>query len=134
MTGTIYHPERKHPAEYEQDLNPHAGQGQNRGEAPQPGKPDQPQARDIKELHNSLEGFTDDELQRIPIVSEGTRLEQGATYIDLRESPPCEFTASASMVAGADNWYVPKSKVDYPLWNRLIGVTNPARLDQAERV
>lgn len=130
MTGRIYRPDTVHPPEYEQDLNPHAGQGQNRGEAPQPGKPHHPNAREIKELHNQLDDFTEDELERIPVVPAGTRLEQGATYIDLRRSPPREFTASAQTIAGANNWYVPKSRVDYPLWNRLIGVTNPARTDQ----
>jgi len=24
-----------------------------------------------------------------------------------------------SMEAGSDNWYVPKTEVDYQLWNRL---------------
>jgi len=26
-----------------------------------------------------------------------------------------------------DDWIVPKSEVDYQLWNKLVGVTNPAR-------
>jgi hypothetical protein len=36
------------------------------------------------------------------------------------------------MVAGASNYYVPKDNIDYTLWNRLIGVTNPERLDIAD--
>ena len=33
---------------------------------------------------------------------------------------------------GDDNWYVLKGSVPYQLWNRLIGVENPERLDQAD--
>jgi hypothetical protein len=36
------------------------------------------------------------------------------------------------MEVGPDNWYVPKSEVDYQLWNRLIGVTSPERLGDAD--
>jgi len=36
-----------------------------------------------------------------------------------------------SMEAGSDNWYVPKTEVDYQLWNRLTGVQNPERLGEA---
>jgi hypothetical protein len=128
VTGEIYHPELKHPPEYQQDLNPDANVGQNRGEAPQEGKRSDRTAYDVKDLHDRLQDYRDDELKRIPVLREGSRLDQGATYIDLREEEPREFTATASMVAGADNWYVPKDSVDYPLWNRLIGVKHPARL------
>jgi hypothetical protein len=37
----------------------------------------------------------------------------------------------ANMEAGTDNYYVPKTEVGYQLWNKLIGVENPERLDQA---
>ena len=32
------------------------------------------------------------------------------------------------MVATPEHWYVPKDAVDYELWNRLVGVSNPERL------
>ena len=54
-----------------------------------------------------------------------------ATPIDLRADQIREFSALGNMEAGPDTWYVPKAEVDYPLWNRLIGVTNPERLDRA---
>ena len=56
--------------------------------------------------------------------------EQGATYLDLSHRDRGPFTAGADMVAGPANRYVPKSEVEYPLWNRLVGVADPARLDQ----
>ena len=86
---------------------------------------------DIKNIHRRLQDFTDDELKGIPVLPAGTRLEQGATYIDLRDPEPKEFTARADMVAGPSNYYVPKTEVDYQLWNRLIGVDNPERLGEA---
>ena len=43
-------------------------------------------AYDLKAAHRLLDGITDDGLKQIPVLWEGARLEQGATYIDLRES------------------------------------------------
>ena len=86
-------------------------------------------ALDIKELHRRLRAFefTDDLLKKIPVLPEGSRLEHGATYIDLKNPSPHEITATGEMIAGPDNWYVPKDLVDYQLWNRLLGVTEPQR-------
>lgn len=64
------------------------------------------------------------------LLPQGSRLEQGAKYIDLMDSERKEFTAMGGMAAGANNWYVPKTGVSYWLWNRLIGVQNPERLDE----
>ena len=84
-------------------------------------------AYDLKDAHRSLEGITDDGLQQIPVLWEGTRLEQGATYLDLRDPQRREFKATGDMVAGPDNWYVAKHAVDYEMWNVLTGVTDPMR-------
>src|SRR3954451_3200189 len=131
MTGKSYHPEDKHPEPYQKDLNPDAGVGQNHAHvAPHPEKGDPPTAHDIKELHRQLQEYTDDELKRITVLPQGSRLEQGKTYIDLRDPARTEFTARGDMEAGPDQWIVPKSEVDYVLWNRLIGVTDPKRLDE----
>ncbi len=89
-------------------------------------------AYDIKDLHNKLQQFTNDELKQIPVLPPGTHLHAGSTYIDLRERNPEEVTGKDGMQAATNNWYVPKSEVDYVLWNRLIGVDNPERLDEAD--
>ena len=81
---------------------------------------------------SKFHGFTDDELKRIPILPQGSRLEQGATCVDLQDSQLAEFTATGAMEATPGHWYVPKSEVDYQLWNRLIGITNPERLGDAD--
>ena len=89
-------------------------------------------AYDLKALHGRLTGYSDDELKQISILPQGSRLEQGATYIDLRRDPPQEFTATGDMEAGPHNWFVPKREIDYQLWNRLIGVDNPERRGEAD--
>jgi len=83
-----------------------------------------------KELVNAYPQLTKDELKRLIILPEGAALEQGSTYFDLKDRERGEFTAANGNSAGPENWYVAKSQVDYPLWNRLTGVENPDRLDQ----
>jgi hypothetical protein len=58
------------------------------------------------------------------------RLEQGAKYIDLVDPDRRECTATGDIHVRPGAYYVPKHEVDYVLWNRLIGVTNPELLDQ----
>ena len=128
----IPHPGEQHPEEWRRDLNPTALAGQNIGPtAPQPGI-GAGTAYDLKAAHQRLQEFTDDELKQIPIVPAGSRLEQGATYLDLKDPERGEFTATANQEAGPNDWYVPKRGVDYQLWNRLIGVDNPERLGAAD--
>ncbi len=126
------HPSNPHPDEWQQDLNPNFMAGQNHGIEGSHTENEAPTAYDIKEAHAHplLQDLADDELKRITILPQGTRLEQGATYLDLRLRNPKEFKGMGNMEVGPHNWYVPKSSTDYPLWNRLIGVTMPERLDE----
>jgi hypothetical protein len=102
-----------------------AGQNLGIGEA-QPAKQG-PTAYDVKAVHKRLKQFTDDELKQLRILPTGSRLEQGATYIDLNNLELGEFTATADMHAGPNTWIVAKKDVHYELWNRLTGVESPAR-------
>lgn len=114
--------------EWEKDLHPQSMPGRNYGlEGAHPEKEDIPNAYEIKELHDRLQGFTDDELKQITVLPTGTRLEQGAKYIDLMDAERNEFTAMGGMEAKPENKYVPKTEIDYQLWNRLKGVQNPER-------
>lgn len=115
---------RKHPSEYERDLNPDRLGGQNIGQ-PFEHVP----ASDRKELTRAVElrGFTMDELRQIPTMPPGARLERGKTYLDLRDARHQPFHASDEMVVGAEAWVVPKSETPWPLWNRLLGLTDPIR-------
>ncbi|GCE48323.1 hypothetical protein EI42_04612 [Thermosporothrix hazakensis] len=88
-------------------------------------------AMDIKELHTILADLSDDELKSLIPVGEGSRLEQGAKYIDLKHLERGEFVATANMIAEPGHIYVAKKDTDYVLWNRLNQVSNPERLDEA---
>ena len=106
--------------------------GAGGGYRPGPGGTQQEQgnartAFDAKDAHGALVGFTDDELKQIPILPEGTRLEEGAKYVDLADPVPTEITAHGVMEAGKGHLYVAKTEVDYELWNRLRGVDDPER-------
>lgn len=131
MTQRQSHAGEQHPEEWRRDLNPNPQAGQNRSESI--GANEQIRsAYELKEAHRRLSAMNDDDLRRIPIVPTGQRLEQGAVYIDLHTHDCREFKARGDMEAGPDNWYVPKSEVDYQLWNQLIGIDEPERLGQAD--
>lgn len=100
-------------------------------EGPQPEK-HAPTADEIKEIHGRYPQFTNDQLRQIPILPDGSRLAQGASYFDLNNPEGGEFTATSDMTTAKDNWYAPKSEVGYQLWNRLIGVENPERIGEAD--
>jgi len=131
MTERIRQERERESESFNRDLNPNSVAGQNHGlETQQPSK-DAPSAFDMKHLHERLDAFTSEELRRIQVLPSGTRLEQGATYIDLNRLDEGEFKARGDMEADPDGLYVPKSEVDYQLWNRLIGVKNPERTGEA---
>ncbi|MEJ7666359.1 MAG: hypothetical protein WKG07_46030 [Hymenobacter sp.] len=55
----------------------------------------------------------------LSVLTIGTRLEQGGTYVDLNDLAGGPFKAIGSQEAGPDNSYVAKRDTDYELWNRL---------------
>ncbi|HEX2205823.1 MAG TPA: hypothetical protein VHG91_21090 [Longimicrobium sp.] len=117
--------EVKHPPEYRGDLEHDPLAGQNIG-----GDPDREvgmrTAHDIKELSRELD-LGDDELKRIHVLPEGERLQQGGTYLDLRDRGRGEITATGDMAAGRGNAYVAKDQVSYDTWNKLRGIDDPRR-------
>jgi hypothetical protein len=122
----------QHPQEYRQDLNPNAMAGQNIGAAGPHSEKGARSARDVKDLHARYRDWSDADLEQIPVVPEGTRLEQDATYLDLSVAAPREFTATGDMTAQRHNRYVPKSEVPYEIWNRLLGIKNVMRTGVSE--
>lgn len=90
-----------------------------------------PSAFEAKRLHTKLADLTDDELKNVPLVPTGTRLVEGAQYIDLNHLERGAFVADSRMISGPEDVYVAKKAVDYVLWNRLNQVDNPARLDES---
>lgn len=117
--------------EWEHDLHPDSMAGQNHGIESSLAELEAPTAFDLKEVQEHLFGLSSEELKRIPVLPAGTRLKQGATYIDLNDPSREQFSAMGNQEASADNCYVPKTEVDHELWNLLTGVQDPNRLDQS---
>jgi hypothetical protein len=115
-------PGEQHPERWRADLNPEPMAGQNIGAATKETPPGARTAYDVKHVHRRLSNLIDDDLKTIPIVPEGTRLEQGATYVDLNELDNGELVARSDVVAGPGTLYVAKDSVDYVMWNVLTEV------------
>jgi len=118
--------------QFDRDLNPNVMAGQNIGAAGVHPERSSRTAKDIKDVHAHLRDWSDDDLDEVPIVPSGSRLEQNATYIDLAAPQPREFTATGNMSAAPDQRLVEKSTVAYPLWNRLRGITDPERTEKRQ--
>ncbi|HEU0168055.1 MAG TPA: hypothetical protein VFS62_09780 [Chloroflexota bacterium] len=124
----------QHPESWREDLNAEAEAGTNRGPVSPHPELDARTAYDVKDLHRQLHDIHDDDLKRIPVLPEGSHLAQGATYIDLRDPRPREFTATGEMRVDPGRWMVRKDSVDYELSNRLIGEGTPAEKERREDV
>jgi hypothetical protein len=117
----------KHPDEWQRDLNPDHLAGQNIGQASDAVTATERTAFHLRKAGHELRGIDDEELKQVPVLAAGERLQQGATYIDLTEDRPEEFTARGDMAALPGNAYVPKDRVPYEIWNRLIGEEKPGQ-------
>ena len=125
--------DERDPSEFDNDLTINNQAGENHGMVNHPNTTYEQSADSIKDMHSTtLADLTNDELKSIQLVPAGTRLQQGAKYIDLHNLEQGEFTATSEMVASPENAYVSKKETDYVLWNRLNQVDTPARLDEAE--
>jgi hypothetical protein len=87
-------------------------------------------ATDDKALRAQLRDFDADDLKRISLLTVGTRLEQGSTYVDLNDPARVPFKALGDQEAGADNRYVAKRDTDYEMWDRLVGQGRPAEIER----
>ncbi|MDQ2726128.1 MAG: hypothetical protein M3Y36_11640, partial [Actinomycetota bacterium] len=76
---------------------------------------------DDKGLKAEITGFDRSDLKRLSILTVGTALDQGATYVDLNDRDRGPFKAIGSQEAGAGNRYVAKRDTDYEIWDRLVG-------------
>ena len=123
-------PEDRIERELDRDLHKDIPAGQNLGS-------DMPQSENLglsadalKDLHTRLPGLTDAELKSIPIEPEGYRLREGSTYVNLRDPDLKPFVATGGMQVEPGDAIAPKSATDYLVWNRIVGVETPERLDQ----
>jgi hypothetical protein len=112
---------------FDRDLHPNHMAGQNIGPISDASQRTTRSAYDVRTLHRALRDWPDDELKEVPVLPEGTPLQQGVTYINLREPERGEFTAMGGMMAGPADAFVPKDRVPYPTWNRLRGIDDVER-------
>ncbi len=117
----------QHPEEYQRDLNPDFMAGQNYGLDGERYEEGAAAAYDYKDIQELLPDWNPAELKQLVIVPEGSRLQQGATYFDLRRPERGEFKARGDMEAPADSRLVPKDRTGYDLWNRLVSLGAPRR-------
>ena len=114
--------EQKHPEEWTRDLSPDRMAGQNIGQPPEGREADARTAYDVKSVHRALDRFNDSELKQIPVLEPGTRLRQGATYLDLERG---QLTATGEISVTPGQAVVPKDRVPFEIWNKLIGEEKP---------
>ena len=69
----------------------------------------------------ALDGMDRAERDTVVVLVEGTQLRQGSTYVDLDDLDAGPFQALASQTAEPGRRLVPKHRVEYELWNRLVG-------------
>jgi hypothetical protein len=115
---------KKHPDEWNRDLNPDRMAGQNIGQLPE-GRETGRTAYDVKAIHRTFDGFNDAELKQIPVLEPGTRLRQGATYLEVQPEGGGQFTATGDMAVSSEQLVIPKERVPYDIWNKLIGEEKP---------
>ena len=118
---------QKRPPEWQPDLNPNHRAGQNIAQPSDARVQAEWTAFHLRKRGMDLGAVNSEELKEVPIVAEGERLQQGATYVDLTQQPLEEFTARGDMIANGDHAYVPKDRVPYEIWNRLIGEPKPGQ-------
>jgi hypothetical protein len=118
---------QRHPDPWQHDLNPDHLAGQNIGPASEDLASPHATAFHLRKRGHVLGRLDDEELKQVPLVPEGSRLQQGATYVNLTDQSLQEFTATAEITASPGDAYAPKDRVPYEIWNRLIGEPKPGQ-------
>jgi hypothetical protein len=123
-------PKDQQPDSFDHDLHPNINAGVNDVTVGANPELDAITAYDMKEIHDLLPNFNDDELKRIVIMPEGSVLKQGATYLDLRHAGRGEIKVERPEQVGPPNLnlFIPKTETDYEAWNKLRGITDPERI------
>jgi hypothetical protein len=77
-------------------------------------------ALDVRAQHRILQDLTDEELGRIPLLSEGEHLARYKEYLDLHDPARANFLAEGHEVVKPGQRIVAKASVPRDLWDRLI--------------
>jgi hypothetical protein len=126
-SGGAMNEDRNQDRQWQRDLNPNHLAGQNIGPPSEVDTPADRTAFNLRKQGWELGDLDDNELKQIPVVNDGTRLQQGGTYVDLTSDPRHEFTATGDVLAEHGHAYAPKDRVPYEIWNRLLGEEKPGQ-------
>jgi hypothetical protein len=77
-------------------------------------------ALDVRAQHRILHDLTEEELGRIPLLSEGERLARYKEHLDLHDPARANFLAEGWEVVKPGQRIVAKSATPHDLWDRLI--------------
>jgi hypothetical protein len=64
--------------------------------------------------------LSDEEINALPVLKPGTKLEPGGVYVDLNDQRRVPFKALEGQEAGTGNRYVARRDIRQDLWNRLV--------------
>ena len=87
-------------------------------------------ASNDKDLHAEMPDLDADDLERLSILTVGTRLDQGSTYVDLNALEDGPFKALGDRTAGEDNRFVAKRDTDHEMWDRVVGQGRSASIER----
>jgi hypothetical protein len=118
---------RPSPARADHDLRPPGDADQHYGEIPIDRVAHERTAADVNNLYPRLSQLTRDQLRSIPLLDAGTRLQEGKTYLDVRQLDKGEFFAGVGQVVRPGDEIVAKHQVDYQMWDSLSGQAEPSR-------
>ncbi|GEM_PF-6953314 len=109
------------------DLRPLGDADQHFGEIPIDRVAHERTAADVKHLYPRLSQLTRDQLRRIPLLDAGIWLQEGETYLDLRQLDKGELVAGVGQVVRPGDEIVAKHQVDYQMWDYLSGQAESSR-------
>jgi hypothetical protein len=74
-----------------------------------------------EDVPDALAGLDRGEREAIPVLVTGSQLRQGSVYVDLDNVDAGPFRAVGGQRAEAHQRLVPKHRIEFDLWNALVG-------------
>ena len=121
-------------ADFDNDLHPHNRAGQNNSQDNNEGRSAFLLKENESTLHPRLQRLPDQELKRIPVLDTGTRLQEGAAYLDLRNLDNGAFQGMNNRTVTGTDAFVAKSHLDHEQFAYLTGATTVAQLGRFSRI
>lgn len=81
----------------------------------------------VKGLQPRFSQFSDEELEQLRLLTAGTHLAAGETYVRLTVVETFEFQADGSETVPEDGIYLAKKDISSEVWSRLVDRTDSVR-------